>query len=58
MQMYANVEGFALDGAFIEVGNRMIPTVSALVNFRCSFQHSIQPASIRMKNNITYNCKR
>lgn len=37
---------------------QFLPTVSALVNFRCSFQHSMQPASIRMKGNTTYNCER
>ena len=54
MQMYGNVEGFALDGACIEVGNRMIPTVSVLVNFRCYFQHSIQP-STPLKINMEHN---
>ena len=37
---------------------QFLPTVSALVNFRCSFQHSMQPASIRMKGNTTYKCER
>jgi len=38
MRMHGNVEGFALNDAFIQVGNRMIPPVSPYSFCPCQFQ--------------------